>query len=307
MGIAARKGKLTLSGSDCDLHELAWQRYEDVLTADIFGAYRYLPASLGLIPVLHNAVDERGQSFSAFLARFGIALSEFDVARIKFWPTLEDGREPDLFLLLESTATKKSIAVLAEVKFHAPQHEIDHPVGKRSQLGHYLIQHLAGGYAQGSIAWPLPDPAQPRPILFITKHTELPARELEQARFEANKACSTVPNDRLGVFWANWSTIGAEARRLWLLHRHRVGAEPWLRLLLDIYGEIKDRDLLLRTPFRGIPLADLRLPSRLYERRYIQNSITTHDLKRRIAAKTYQMTVSWPDIPHDIYRKYEAQ
>jgi len=41
MGLVGRKGKLSISNSGADVHEVAWQRYEDVLTADVFGAYRY--------------------------------------------------------------------------------------------------------------------------------------------------------------------------------------------------------------------------------------------------------------------------
>lgn len=265
MGIVGRKGKLCI-GDDADLRDLAWQRYEDVLTADVFGAYRYLPTAIGILPVLERAVDEQRQSFPSYLLQFGISLADLDVARIRFWPTLEDGREPDVFVLLESTRTGSGVALLVEAKYASSQHEILTPTGSISQVGHYLTQHLADAYAEQSIVWSLP--ARPRPLLFITNHCEVPGSELARARKEACRIHTTIPVQEVGLFWVNWGTVGIEAQRLWRTHRQHVNHRPWLRMLLDLYEELHYRDLLPRRAFAGVPGPQFVASPKMYSRQY---------------------------------------
>ncbi len=262
MGLVGRKGKLSISCTDTDVHEIAWHRYEDVLTADVFGAYRYLPPSLGILPLLGCAVDDSRLTFSCYLRRHGIELSSLNVVRLRLWPAFRNGREPDVFVLLESTEHKHRVALLVEAKLHSPQHRI----GNQSQLGHYLIQHLSDAYADGSLAWDLPQ--RPRPLLFVTNHTEVPASELLRAKTDvALKLPGLLPED-VGVFWTNWATVGVNARQLWQKHRGEVDSSPWLRCLLDLYEEIKVRDLLLRKPFTGIGVPHFAQLRRPYERSY---------------------------------------
>lgn len=267
MGIVGRKGKLTVAAHASDVREIAWQRYEDVLTADVFGAYRYLPPSVGILPVLHHAIDENRQAFPDYLSRFAIALDDLDVARFRFWPTFKDGCEPDVFVLLESAKQRGSIALLVEAKLHSSQHEI----GGRSQLGHYLIQHLSDAYADSSIAWDLP--SRPRPLLFVTAHPEIPALELARARQEVSEALGSANTTDLGLFWINWARIGIEAHRQWRQNRERVDHAPWLRHLLDLHHEIRDRDLLPRAPFTGISRAPCLEAVSRYNRSYRSPSL----------------------------------
>lgn len=294
MVLVGRKGKLRIKEGLTDIREVGWHNSEDVLTADVFGAYRYLPPSLGLLPVLYRAADERGQSLGGYLAQFGVTLSNLDIARIRFWPTFRDGSEPDVFVLLESSKNRQSVALLVEAKYHAPQHEI----GRHSQLGHYLIQHLADAYADSAIAWELPP--GPRPLLFITKHDEIPSSQLRQARKEAWGKFSSVPQDHIGVFWVNWAVVGEEARRLWREHRTEVELTPWLRHLLDLYEEIRDRDLLPRPPFVGIPrphFSDLRLP---YIRTYAKLPLESEELPS--IARQHDDNSSLGSVPAGVWR-----
>lgn len=262
MGLVGRKGKLSITESATNVQEVAWQRYEDVLTADVFGAYRYLPPSLGLLPLLQHAVDETGLAFSKFLQRQGIELSTLNVVRLRFWPTFENGREPDVFVLLESTESQQSVALLVEAKLHASQHEI----GEHSQVGHYLIQHLSDGYADDGLPWELPQ--LPRPLLFLTNHSEIPASELARARREVIGELPDLQPQDVGLFWVNWATAGLEAKRLWQDNRDEVDSAPWLRHLLDLYEEIRDRDLLPRAPFAGISSPPYSYLPPLYVRSY---------------------------------------
>ena len=74
MSIAGRKGKLKLPINQSHKVAPAWQRIEDMLTADVFGAYRYLPTEVGLIPFLSHAIDENDQTLSEFLRKKGLIL-----------------------------------------------------------------------------------------------------------------------------------------------------------------------------------------------------------------------------------------
>jgi len=40
MGLIGRQGRLSIAGSTTDVHEVARQRFEDVLTTDVVEAYR---------------------------------------------------------------------------------------------------------------------------------------------------------------------------------------------------------------------------------------------------------------------------
>lgn len=250
MSIVGRKGKLSVKATDGNIEDVAWERYEDVLTADVFGAYRYLPPTIGIIPFLAHARDEFGQTLAEFLRRFGVDLTELDVARTRLWPAFADGSEPDVIVMLEGSGSGQVVPLLVEAKLHAKQHVIETDHGSRSQIGHYLDQHLSGAYAADRLPWELP--VGPRPLVFITMHGEIPVAELSVARQEVREAHPELPDNEIGLFWINWGYAGVEADSLWRLHRGSVETRPWLRLLLDLREEIASRDLMPRPPFRGI-------------------------------------------------------
>ena len=108
MSIVGRKGKL--SGGE---------RIEDFLTADVFGAYRYLPLEYGLVPFLAHARDEEGRTLKGFLEASGISIEKISYARMLFWPRLQDDREPDLLVLLGSSPKQTEVALLVEAKLYS--------------------------------------------------------------------------------------------------------------------------------------------------------------------------------------------
>ncbi|MCP4537485.1 MAG: hypothetical protein GY832_10095 [Chloroflexi bacterium] len=258
MSIAGRKGKFLLSQDSETAQDAAWERWEDVLTADVFGAYRYLPLKYGLIPFLTHARDETGRPLEEFLGAQGISLKGLTYARIHFWPHLTDGREPDLLILLGTAPDELEVALLVEAKLYAAQHQIEHEGITRSQIGHYMLYHLRGDYVSSIQPAELPPI---RPILFVTLGRTLPKQELECARSEMLTANPELSTSELGIFWCSWATAGKEAHRLWKKHRHEVGEKPWLRHLLDLWYDINYRELVPRQPFQQIPQFVGRLPS----------------------------------------------
>ena len=250
MSIAGRKRKFSLPHGYATVQDAAWERWEDVLTADVFGAYRYLPLEYGLTPFLTHAKDENGRTLEAFLKTQRISLEDLTYARIQFWPQLTDGREPDLLILLGTNPDQLQVALLVEAKFHAGLHQIECQGITRSQIGHYMIYHLCGDYK--SPVQPTEFPST-RYLLFITRGRAFPKRELERARSEVMAANPSLTESDLGIFWCSWGMAGKEARRLWKKHRHEIEEKPWLRLLLDLWRDIECRDLMPRKPFQRMP------------------------------------------------------
>jgi len=250
MSIAGRKGKFSLSQDSESPQDAAWKRWEDVLTADVFGAYRYLPLKYGLIPFLTHAQDENGRTLEDFLDAQGVSLKGLDYARIHFWPHFDDRSEPDLMLLLGTAPDRIQVALVTEVKFGAPQHEMTYEGVTRSQISHYMIQHLLGTYASPIRSSEIPGV---RPLLYITSDRELPDQQIKRARSEVMQANPELSAAQLGIFWCSWIAAGKEARRLWKKHRHDVGEKPWLRLLYDLWQDLEHRGLMPKKPFRRIP------------------------------------------------------
>lgn len=81
---------------------------EDLLTSDVFSAFRYLPLNIGLIPFLGKAINVRsGQPISNI---FTDCLTTDYV----FWPkTTHYKREPDVLLLI----TRKTNMTMMPIRF----------------------------------------------------------------------------------------------------------------------------------------------------------------------------------------------
>jgi hypothetical protein len=97
-----------------ELHHKHGKGEEDALTSDVFGCFKYLPPSLGLLPFLAKAKPFRlgGPPF-----RF-----DGDEALYYFWPRAKR-REPDLFIILVKNR-KPTAALIVEAKYTASKHNL---------------------------------------------------------------------------------------------------------------------------------------------------------------------------------------
>jgi len=185
-----------------------------------------------------------------FLKAYDIDIESLVYARIIFWPTLLDGKEPDLLILLGTASESLTVALLVEAKLYSQQHEITSEETIRSQLGHYAILHLLGSYHSPNINTDLP---LARPILYITQANTIPKNELKRARAEVSESNSEFKKSDVGIFWCSWKMAGAEAKKGWHANRNDILANPWLRLLLDLYHDLEYFDQMPREPFQGCP------------------------------------------------------
>lgn len=229
MSIAGRHGKL-VENAAADAE--GWSRVEDLLTADVFGAYRYLPARLGVIPFLLRARDASGKSLAQWLSENHVAVELLDQAEIDFWPRFSNRKEPDVLVRLGSGGDH-SVAVLVEAKLESGQHVID----GLSQLGFYACCHFRGDYDEVQEAL-----APVRPVVFVTKHVDCPTAELAYAAEEL----AEVDGDGVAcaVFWVSWHAARDAAQEMWDETREEVLAKPWLRLLNDVIEDVTARGLV---------------------------------------------------------------
>lgn len=242
MTIAVRKGKLSLRFDSDSQDESYWKRIEDFLTADVFGAYRYVPPAFGVMSLLGHAHDENFRPFYDYLRERGVSPDSVDVARIRLWPRLDDGKEPDAVISLGRADNPHLVLILVEAKLHSPQH----PIGECSQIGHYLTLHMERRFSDERLS---SITTEIRPLLYVTAHTDPPREEMSQARAEVQQGLPNRAADDIAVFWVPWRKAGEEAKQIWERERKGVAEKPWLRVLLDLTQDLKARDLMPRPPF----------------------------------------------------------
>jgi len=250
VSVAGRHGKLCEGPGDS---ANCWGRIEDLLTADVFGAYRYLPVGAGVGALLARATSRTGQTLQDWFAERGQHDADEDSCQILFWPTIE-GKEPDVLVVLERAAHAFA-AVLVEVKLHSPQHWID----GRSQLGFYASAH-ARGLVEHEQLTEREIPSL-RPVVFLTKHASRPDAELEVAETELKLAIEgsdeVAGGFEIGIFWVSWQTALELAYAEWERRKPAVVQEPHWRLLEDLITDLEVRAISLPRSRLNFPLPAL--------------------------------------------------
>jgi len=201
-----------------------YTRSEDSLTADVFGAFRYLPAETGLVAFL-RAVPGLGE-----LLPPAFASAQLD---IHFWP-LGITREPDLLLALRIDGIAYHIVV--EAKYLSGPSDIELSVedveGQEivvgNQLadqmrelmdGHYTVRH------EGSRDQPLLLDSEPdrRALLYLTAHPVRPDGELAPS-------AELLPHLVQRLSWASWYDV----HDFLSTRRQAFGAFPFDRIVADL-------------------------------------------------------------------------
>lgn len=188
MTIAEIHGKI--SGAGINLSE----RMEDLLTSDVFGCMRYLPADKALLPFFRKAHSLQGKDF--FIP------DEIIRVHYAFWPWLKTrGRkscEPDVVIGLE-TESRRVHLVLVEAKYYSG---LSSEENERPEPNDQLARELDNLDAVSPVhlGWkPRLDIAS-RTLLFVTQHMGIPhellAKSLAEYRRKRNKDGD--------IFWTSW-------------------------------------------------------------------------------------------------------
>jgi len=188
MSIAEIRGKISATGSNLS------ERMEDLLTSDIFGCMRYLPAQNALIPFLQTAHSLHGNTITI--------PGEFLRVHWSFWPWLSlAGRipcEPDVVLGLETEENHVHL-VLIEAKYYSGlSSDEDERAEPNDQLARELDNLDAVSCA--TLGWGTHLEIASRALLFVTQDMGIPCDLLAHSLSEY-----TRKRRREGdIFWVSW-------------------------------------------------------------------------------------------------------
>lgn len=285
MSIAGRHNKLTEYLQD---GENRWHRMEDLLTADVFGAFRYLPPEVGVGAFLGRAVSCSGKSLATWMDERHLPLGELNRSDVLFWPEIA-GKKPDVVVLLGNSETRA--AVLVESKLHSPQHEID----GLSQLGFYSVAFARGGlcYEQEDVRLP-----PLRPVVYLTKHSVIPAGELERAELELSVALAESGSEEVeaAVFWLNWQAALELARKEWATRESHAPISPHWRVFEDLAKDLESRDISMPREHTSFPMPELAALVQHQPAAWMRLRFTGED-KRGARAFAPLPIIELPDVP----------
>jgi len=188
MSIAEIRGKISETGTNLS------ERMEDLLTSDIFGCMRYLPAKKALIPFLQTARSLHDN----------ILTIPGEVIRVhySFWPWLKlVGRipcEPDVVIGLETKENHVHL-VLVEAKYYSGlSSEEDERAEPNDQLARELDNLDAVSCA--TLGWRAHLEIASRTLLFVTQDMGIPHDLLVKSLAEYARKRSKHGD----IFWASW-------------------------------------------------------------------------------------------------------
>lgn len=232
---------------------------EDLLTSDVFSAFRYLPVNLGLIPFLKQMVNGTTGK------RIGNLFSDCLTADYVFWPkTSFFKREPDLLILI-GRKVKTPIAVLIEAKYHSGKHDAFRKKSKET-LKIYDGDQLAEQYAElnkrniylDGVGRELLLAADPLIQLFVTAHEAIPLEMIGESRGKlAQEGAFTGQN----MYWINWQAA------------YDAATDTLTTQILSDYQRFVLEDLKKLLEWKGLvsfhgfhPAIDLAFPERYFWR-----------------------------------------
>jgi hypothetical protein len=202
------------------------EQMEDLLTSNVFGLWRYLPAELGLLQLLETAKNCEGQ---------GIPMP-YEVAEthLDFWPWLREGAskgcEPDVLIDLVGSDGKKCL-VLIEAKHLSGKSSIatnvtDEPL-PTDQLAREMLnlRLLAQRNSADSHA-----------LVYVTSDAGLPIKDLSDAITELTDKTGVGSADQF--YWTSWRVLPQILRAVELSARDPVEKKLVgdLRIILDQMG-----------------------------------------------------------------------
>ena len=191
MTIAEIHGKISETGTSLS------ERMEDLLTSDVFGSMRYIPADKALIPFLYTARSFRGNTFAI--------KDKINKVHYSFWPWLKSkGRkpcEPDVALGLQTEDNCVHL-VLVEAKYYSGlSSEEDEREEPNDQLARELdnLDVVSGT----TLGWKPQMDIATRTLLFVTQDMGMPHNLLAQSLAEYSRK----RNRHGDIFWTSWRAL----------------------------------------------------------------------------------------------------
>jgi len=191
MSIAEIRGKISEAGTNIS------ERMEDLLTSDIFGCLRYVPAEKVLMPFLHTACSFHGKDFTV--------PGKIIRVHYRFWLWLKSsGRvpcEPDVVIGLE-TDNHQIHLVMIEAKYYSGlSSEEDERPEPNNQLARELDNLDVASCA--TFGWQISLGVASRTLLFVTQDMGIPRELLRQSLAEYSHKRKKDSD----IFWTSWRLL----------------------------------------------------------------------------------------------------
>jgi hypothetical protein len=237
MTLAELHGKLSP-----DHPEAIRDRLEDLLTSDVFGTMRYAGWECGFLNWLLQA--QAATPRSPVSLRELLASDAIERVEIAFWPTLPNGREPDVALLIQHRDHFSELVVV-EAKYLSGTSDfaVAEGIDDRGRTGNQIADQLRGMAAltEDEIAtwFNLSRPRTVRQYLHIlvTKDVVLP-------RIVYHVAARHLPLPwPVSAYWLSWTSLAAQ------LTPHAASADLGRAALLGDLLSLLERKALV--PYRG--------------------------------------------------------
>ena len=189
MTIAEIRGKIS-SRSGINLND----RMEDLLTSNVFGAFRYLPPHLGLLDFIGTAINRDKKSLKYSVKPCWVNWS--------FWPYLKiqgaKNCEPDVLIGLEDNQRNIHIVMIEAKYLSGKSSEEDQSEQPNDQLAREL--HNLRLLKPKDIAWAESKNIKERTLVYITQDAGIPISEISQSLKEYQRK----RHDKPEIFWTSW-------------------------------------------------------------------------------------------------------
>ncbi len=188
MTIAEIHGKISETGTNLS------ERMEDLLTSDVFGCMRYLPARKALIPFLQTACSFHGN----------ILAIQGEVVKVhySFWPWLKLSDripcEPDVVVGLETVENQLHLVLIESKYYSGLSSEEDERAEPNDQLARELDNLDVVSCA--NLGWRTHSEIIARSLLFVTQNMGIPKDILVQSLDEYDRK----RNKHGDIYWTSW-------------------------------------------------------------------------------------------------------
>jgi hypothetical protein len=258
MTIAETHGKLT-----------PYEGMEDLLTSDVFSAFKYSPPAEGLIPFL-----SQGRCFDNSGGKPDF-LEKIVNMKYYFWPRSNFlHREPDLIIILK-TSDHRTIAIDVEAKYMSGKHNIDAENDDEISMGKMSGDQLYDQYFElknKNYSGPLGEELKSITdlhIFYITAHYVPPYDDIN----ETIRTCRDKGDDEAlqTFYWLNWRSAYTHCKN---------SSSVVLKDLADLLGRKRLYEL---SPWNWT-MPEIRYPNVFFERSSFWTNI---ELLKLVSIQSY--------------------
>jgi hypothetical protein len=208
-------------------------RMEDLLTSDVFGTMKYAGWQFGFMEWLRSAIHP----FDGTMASMALPKDD-DIERLHyvFWPSLANGREPDMLIGIECS-DGKIIQIMVEAKYLSGASDV---TLQDTEINSYYSGNQIADQVN-NFPKTFPDLSKKSIAacvhMYVTAHYSCPIDIYENAKTYIKKI--DIP-----LFWINWQSLPA----FLIVAREKSVTGGTCALLSDLLDLLIRKDLV---PFAG--------------------------------------------------------